>query len=178
MIGPKNKILGKDFLTIVIDYLIKESENHDSVDISESYYCTKYINNIYDSFLKKNPFITYNNENFYIRKICISDKPLYKNIKKTYKYKWDYCDRSKEIYYQSDESNESDNEKIISYSLDILKNKNITYNGSYLSQPMSCTSISGAQFYWTLDFNYILSIFLQLGSKRIINEKNIYGHGV
>lgn len=187
MIGPKNKILGKDFLKITIDYLVKESEFYGSLEEKKSSFEITHLSKINDSFLKKKPCVNYNDEDFFITKINLTDKPIRNTIVKTYKYNWEFCDKSS---YQKDccsdndpnseDSEDSDSEDLIlCYSLDILNRKNITYKGSYLSQPMSYTSTSGGQYNWTMGFIYIqddISIYLELGAKRIINEKYIYGH--
>lgn len=180
MIGPKNKTLSKDFLKITIDYLIEESEFYDSLEKRETYFSAS---TIHKSFLEKTPCINYNDEDFFITEIYITDKPIKsdfsaENYRSTYKYIWDFCDKSSYQECRSDYSDsESDSDSYFTqYSLDILKRKKITYSGSYFSEPMGGSSVGGGQHCdWSMGFIYIqddISIFLRLGAKRIINEKS------
>ena len=94
MIGPKNKILGKDFLKIAIDYLVKKSNLYETYEKNERFYSFYCLSEIYKDFIKKEPYINYNDEKFYITNIHITDKPVKNTITKTYKNEWEYCDKS------------------------------------------------------------------------------------
>lgn len=166
MFGPKNKILDDNFLRTFIEHLEKEDYRVEKLPIK----------------------ILYNDEDFYITKIDITDKPI-KITNKTYHDAWKFCNTSKPLpdvcpcMNSDEETNNEENNKSPGNRLELidLKNVMIKYNGdniSYFSQPAKHYLICGAQYQWIMIFNYSqpdLNICLEMGPKRYINDTKLIG---
>ena len=177
---PRHKKLGKEFLETFLtflkqnDYILKDSINQ----------------------------IIYDDEEFYITEIKITNKPL--NLKiKTYKDIWSVCDNSEPVpdycHCNSEEQQESDEDekeqeteenkkdeqdgKEEEISIVQLKNIKIdtneeNINVKYFSQPAVHTHTAGGQFKWVMIFNYSnenININLEIGPRRYIKYKGITG---
>jgi hypothetical protein len=166
---PEHENLGREFLQTFMDFL-----------------------RINDYILNSNiNRIVYDNEEFYITKIKISDRPLNFQMK-TYKDIWSLCDRCRPVpeycdcedFDQwSDDSFESVETKELKIAdlknlrilgLENLSNENIRY----FSQPALHSCWDGGQFEWVMIFNYSqenLNINLELGPKRYLKSERIVG---
>ena len=186
MLGPKNKILGENFLKLVIDLINNYLLNSKSITIQEeltvnkdNWSIRKNSNVMYKTFIDTEPKVIYNNEEFYIRDIQILDqyfdicptKNTYKDIFNTYNSNPLPSDCSCEYEDDYEENN------YIQQQINILPLKSIKevkFNGEYCSYPDNYNNK------WSMVFQYKENNFnltLNLGPKRYIKYKAITGHG-
>ena len=189
MLGPKNKILGENFLKLVIDLINNYLLNSKSITLQEeitvdkdNWTIRKNSNLMYKNFIDTEPKVIYNNEDFYIRDIQILDqyfevcpkKNTYKDIFNSYNSDPLPSDCSCEDFSDENEIEYINSTKEKVKLLPLKSIKQVKFNGEYCSYPDIYINK------WSMVFQYKENGFnlkLILGPKRYIKYKAITGHG-
>lgn len=177
MFGPKNKVLGKEFLLSFIDCLKKSNvqqakDSNDDIPNWSNFYDLHWTRDFYEPFIKQKNTITYNGEIYQIVSLALSNRKEHM-VNTTYKDIWKECNtvspstlKAFETHHCScmDENDDEDDyeeevkkDRIEIYSINkFLKDyaNKLSFNGTYCSQSGPYYPTAGAQYYWNLIFNY------------------------
>ena len=192
MIGPQHKNLGEDFLRAFIQHICELDLNHNDPDTEERSFDCRFLYDFdskkyYEKLLQRKPQFSFDEEDFYVNIIQISNVPFYDDLKNLNSYKsiWNECEKYEPVPYPCpcmDSASSSEDDDDINFHflpLNVLTTQ-ITFQGEYLSQPLNHTSISGGQYSWDMKFVYQqgdLNLYIDLGPPpRRIHRKYISGH--
>lgn len=183
MFGPKNKILGIDFVKLVANsineysslghfpYVGDQSTENNKYDVEQT------AKVMYRDYLNGEPKIIYNDEEFYITNLQITNKPLHSYERLDYKSELNmYNSKELPTFCRCNEDEDTDDDdqvdEITILSLDSIAK--IKFNGT-------CKSVPNMEM-WCLEFKYAeedsgVYMKLHLGPKRHIKYKAIHAHG-
>ncbi len=192
MIGPLHKQLGQEFLKSLIQCISASNVDHHDVDTKERRLYNRYFYGFdsdiyYEKLLTTQPRITYENEEFYVNRIQITNVPFYDDLDAlgSYKHIWSWCDNHEPVPSEcpclSSDTDSCDVDRDVKFSfLPLSVLSQVHYSGKYLSQPLVRSSYAGGQYCWDMTFVYQqgdINIYATLGPPpRRIHRKYISGH--
>ncbi len=188
VLGPKNKVLGEDFLRKVLELL----SNVDFVQADGPSFKNWSVNRFdneneefYKNFYATEPKISHEGDELYITKIWLTKGSDWQSRGSSYKAIWQKCDEQKPIPYRCDcedscstSSVSEDDSEFTLLPLSFIKTVDVTYKGEFHSGPTGTKYHAGGQCDWKFGFFYKQDDFelrLEMGPRRRINAKWLSG---